>query len=137
MKIQCEYFFSDEFPILSIRLFALDFECSEVVSTNTLGLMICCREVKSIITYPGIMQVDGFMLMHDFPQAMNMMLAQPRGGHIFNIDGAGSDGRPTPRSDIFFTQFSDAIFLIIFVPLSFHISLSLISFYQICCVWSY
>ena len=26
-----------------------------------------------------------------------MMLNQPRGGHIFNIDGAGSDGRPTPR----------------------------------------
>lgn len=72
-----------------------------------------------------------------FPQAMNMMLAQPRGGHIFNIDGAGSDGRPTPRSDISFTSFSDAIFLTIFVPLFFHISLSLICFYQICCVWSY
>ncbi|XP_020092902.1 chlorophyll(ide) b reductase NOL, chloroplastic isoform X3 [Ananas comosus] len=43
------------------------------VTTNTLGLMICCRE------------------------AINMMLNQPRGGHIFNIDGAGSDGRPTPR----------------------------------------
>ncbi|KAL6994382.1 chlorophyll(ide) b reductase [Sarracenia purpurea var. burkii] len=26
-----------------------------------------------------------------------MMSNQPRGGHIFNIDGAGSDGRPTPR----------------------------------------
>lgn len=26
-----------------------------------------------------------------------MMRQQPRGGHIFNIDGAGSDGRPTPR----------------------------------------
>ncbi|KAJ8447206.1 hypothetical protein Cgig2_030437 [Carnegiea gigantea] len=26
-----------------------------------------------------------------------MMLNQPRGGHVFNIDGAGSDGRPTPR----------------------------------------
>ncbi|GAV77906.1 adh_short domain-containing protein, partial [Cephalotus follicularis] len=47
--------------------------CSEVVTTNTLGLMICCRE------------------------AIKMMLNQPRGGHIFNIDGAGSDGRPTPR----------------------------------------
>ncbi|KAG1348264.1 putative chlorophyll(Ide) b reductase NOL, chloroplastic [Cocos nucifera] len=45
----------------------------EIVTTNTLGLMICCRE------------------------AINMMLNQPRGGHIFNIDGAGSDGRPTPR----------------------------------------
>ncbi|OAY73252.1 Chlorophyll(ide) b reductase NOL, chloroplastic [Ananas comosus] len=50
-----------------------DQDLMEVVTTNTLGLMICCRE------------------------AINMMLNQPRGGHIFNIDGAGSDGRPTPR----------------------------------------
>ncbi|KAL8544307.1 hypothetical protein ACS0TY_004734 [Phlomoides rotata] len=35
--------------------------------------MICCREV------------------------INMMRTQPRGGHIFNVNGAGSDGRPTPR----------------------------------------
>lgn len=34
-------------------------------------------------------------------QAINMMLSQPRGGHIFNIDGAGSDGRPTPRCACF------------------------------------
>ncbi|KAD4982863.1 hypothetical protein R6Q59_002534 [Mikania micrantha] len=52
---------------------ASDEDLIEVVTTNTLGLMICCRE------------------------AMKMMLNQPRGGHIFNIDGAGSDGRPTPR----------------------------------------
>ncbi|KAI3744123.1 hypothetical protein L1987_57199 [Smallanthus sonchifolius] len=52
---------------------ASDEDLIEVVTTNTLGLMICCRE------------------------AMQMMLNQPRGGHIFNIDGAGSDGRPTPR----------------------------------------
>lgn len=30
-------------------------------------------------------------------QAIKMMQSQPRGGHIFNLDGAGSDGRPTPR----------------------------------------
>ncbi|XP_011091971.1 chlorophyll(ide) b reductase NOL, chloroplastic isoform X2 [Sesamum indicum] len=52
---------------------ASDEDLIEVISTNTLGLMICCRE------------------------AIKMMLKQPRGGHIFNIDGAGSDGRPTPR----------------------------------------
>ncbi|CAO2833064.1 unnamed protein product [Amaranthus hypochondriacus] len=52
---------------------ASDEDLIDVVTTNTLGLMICCRE------------------------AMKMMLNQPRGGHIFNIDGAGSDGRPTPR----------------------------------------
>ncbi|KAK1310476.1 hypothetical protein QJS10_CPA08g00094 [Acorus calamus] len=50
-----------------------DEDLMEVVTTNTLGLMICCRE------------------------AINMMQRQPRGGHIFNMDGAGSDGRPTPR----------------------------------------
>ncbi|XP_057453370.1 chlorophyll(ide) b reductase NOL, chloroplastic isoform X3 [Lotus japonicus] len=52
---------------------ASDEDLIEVVTTNTLGLMICCRE------------------------AIKMMASQPRGGHIFNIDGAGSDGRPTPR----------------------------------------
>ncbi|RZB65681.1 NYC1-like protein isoform X2 [Glycine max] len=52
---------------------ASDEDLIEVVTTNTLGLMICCRE------------------------AIKMMVNQPRGGHIFNIDGAGSDGRPTPR----------------------------------------
>ncbi|GAB2246648.1 hypothetical protein Droror1_Dr00002141 [Drosera rotundifolia] len=52
---------------------ASDEDLIEVVTTNTLGLMICCRE------------------------AIKMMLNQPRGGHVFNIDGAGSDGRPTPR----------------------------------------
>ncbi|TKY68492.1 Chlorophyll(ide) b reductase NOL [Spatholobus suberectus] len=52
---------------------ASDEDLIEVVTTNTLGLMLCCRE------------------------AIKMMVSQPRGGHIFNIDGAGSDGRPTPR----------------------------------------
>ncbi|XP_031475805.1 chlorophyll(ide) b reductase NOL, chloroplastic isoform X2 [Nymphaea colorata] len=50
-----------------------DEDLMEVVTTNTLGLMLCCRE------------------------AIKMMASQPRGGHVFNIDGAGSDGRPTPR----------------------------------------
>nr|XP_048327001.1 chlorophyll(ide) b reductase NOL, chloroplastic isoform X2 [Ziziphus jujuba var. spinosa] len=52
---------------------ASDEDLIEVVTTNSLGLMICCRE------------------------AIKMMLNQPQGGDIFNIDGAGSDGRPTPR----------------------------------------
>ncbi|KAF3796140.1 Chlorophyll(ide) b reductase [Nymphaea thermarum] len=50
-----------------------DEDLMEVVTTNTLGLMLCCRE------------------------AIKMMASQRRGGHVFNIDGAGSDGRPTPR----------------------------------------
>lgn len=45
----------------------------EIVETNTIGVMICCRE------------------------AIKMMMNQERGGHIFNMDGAGADGRPTPR----------------------------------------
>lgn len=45
----------------------------EIVETNTIGVMICCRE------------------------AIKMMMKQERGGHIFNMDGAGADGRPTPR----------------------------------------
>ncbi|MCO5573307.1 hypothetical protein L7F22_027076 [Adiantum nelumboides] len=45
----------------------------EIVETNTIGVMICCRE------------------------AIKMMMNQDRGGHIFNMDGAGADGRPTPR----------------------------------------
>ncbi|KAL5999340.1 hypothetical protein ACLOJK_040800 [Asimina triloba] len=63
---------------------ASDEDLMEVVTTNTLGLMICCREVNVLSRY--------------FSLAIKMMSNQPRGGHIFNIDGAGSDGRPTPRS---------------------------------------
>lgn len=42
-----------------------------------------------------------------------MMMDQPRGGHIFNIDGAGSDGRPTPR----FTFADDLIIICIAIGL--------------------
>lgn len=52
--------FLNDLPSLSIYIFAFCFVCSEVVSTNTLGLMICCREVKSISTYPTTMHVEGF-----------------------------------------------------------------------------
>eukprot|EP00850_Spirogloea_muscicola_P017534 SM000151S01522 [mRNA] locus=s151:296870:300397:- [translate_table: standard] len=50
---------------------------AEIVETNTLGVMLCCR------------------------QAMRMMREQPRGGHIFNMDGAGSDGNATPRFAVY------------------------------------
>lgn len=39
-----------------------------------------------------------------------MMLTQSRGGHIFNIDGAGSDGRPTPRFPRFIKTFLGTCF---------------------------
>lgn len=45
----------------------------DIVDTNVLGVMICCQA------------------------AIKAMRRQERGGHIFNMDGAGSDGRPTPR----------------------------------------
>ncbi|GJP50522.1 hypothetical protein CLOM_g9682 [Closterium sp. NIES-68] len=45
----------------------------EIVRTNVLGVMLCCR------------------------QAMRLMRDQPGGGHIFNMDGAGADGNATPR----------------------------------------
>eukprot|EP00899_Mesostigma_viride_P028019 jgi/Mesvir1/8401/Mv12643-RA.1 len=54
----------------------LEFEGQEildVVGTNTAGVLLCCRE------------------------AIKMMRDQPNGGHVFNMDGAGADGGPTPR----------------------------------------
>lgn len=30
-------------------------------------------------------------------QSRSQPQTQPRGGHIFNMDGAGADGSPTPR----------------------------------------
>lgn len=48
-------------------------QIQEVVQTNLLGCMLCTRA------------------------AMRVMAAQPRGGHIFNMDGAGADGLPTPQ----------------------------------------
>ena len=45
----------------------------DIVDTNVLGVMICCQA------------------------AIKAMRKQERGGHIFNMDGAGADGKPTPR----------------------------------------
>eukprot|EP00271_Cylindrocystis_brebissonii_P004121 TRINITY_DN1559_c1_g1_i1.p1 TRINITY_DN1559_c1_g1~~TRINITY_DN1559_c1_g1_i1.p1 ORF type:complete len:396 (-),score=56.44 TRINITY_DN1559_c1_g1_i1:570-1595(-) len=50
-----------------------DQHLAEIVGTNTLGVMLCCR------------------------QAIRLMREQPRGGHVFNMDGAGADGGATPR----------------------------------------
>ncbi|RZC65609.1 hypothetical protein C5167_009296 [Papaver somniferum] len=55
-----------------------DEDLIEVIAMNTLGLLIYCREVKN---------------------ESNEVDAQSASrGHMFNIDGAGSDGMPTPRS---------------------------------------
>ncbi|GBF95247.1 chlorophyll(ide) b reductase chloroplastic [Raphidocelis subcapitata] len=48
-------------------------DLSAIVETNVLGVMLCCKE------------------------AINVMRAQPRGGHVLNMDGAGADGGATPR----------------------------------------
>eukprot|EP00898_Chlorokybus_atmophyticus_P006767 jgi/Chlat1/7091/Chrsp57S06729 len=45
----------------------------DIVQTNTLGVLLCCRE------------------------AIRLMRDQKGGGHIFNMDGAGADGGATPR----------------------------------------
>eukprot|EP00892_Ulva_mutabilis_P002300 jgi/Ulvmu1/12070/UM083_0083.1 len=45
----------------------------DIVQTNVLGVMICCQA------------------------AIKAMRRQKAGGHIFNMDGAGADGNPTPR----------------------------------------
>lgn len=45
----------------------------DIVDTNVLGTMICCQS------------------------AIRLMREQPNGGDIFNMDGAGADGNPTPR----------------------------------------
>ncbi len=46
--------------------------CLQIVSTNLIGSLICTRE------------------------AIRVMSKQPKGGHIFNMDGAGSGGTSTP-----------------------------------------
>ena len=45
---------------------------SQVVSTNLVGSLLCTQA------------------------AMRVMQTQPEGGHVFNMDGAGADGMPTP-----------------------------------------
>ncbi|GAX82933.1 hypothetical protein CEUSTIGMA_g10360.t1 [Chlamydomonas eustigma] len=50
-----------------------DEDLMEIVQTNVLGIMLCCKE------------------------AVRVMREQSTGGHIFNMDGAGADGGATPR----------------------------------------
>lgn len=46
---------------------------AEIVSTNVLGSLLCSRA------------------------AIKLMMNQPGGGHVFNMEGAGSDGNPTSK----------------------------------------
>lgn len=48
-------------------------QLQQVVSTNMVGTLLCTRA------------------------AMQLMQKQNGGGHIFNMDGAGADGMPTPQ----------------------------------------
>lgn len=48
-------------------------QLQQVVSTNMVGSLLCTRA------------------------AMQVMRKQSSGGHIFNMDGAGADGMPTPQ----------------------------------------
>ena len=48
-------------------------QLQQIVSTNMVGTLLCTRA------------------------AMQVMQKQSGGGHIFNMDGAGADGMPTPQ----------------------------------------
>ena len=48
-------------------------QLAEVVQTNLLGSLLCTRT------------------------ACRLMELQETGGHVFNMDGAGADGQPTPQ----------------------------------------
>lgn len=52
-------------------------EIEQIVSTNLVGSILCTRE------------------------AMCVMRDQPKGGHIFNMDGAGSGGSSTPLTAVY------------------------------------
>lgn len=52
-------------------------EIEQIVSTNLVGSILCTRE------------------------AMRVMRDQPKGGHIFNMDGAGSGGSSTPLTAVY------------------------------------
>ncbi|PKI60273.1 hypothetical protein CRG98_019328 [Punica granatum] len=54
-----------------------DEEIKQIVSTNLVGSVLCTRE------------------------AMHVMRNQPQGGHIFNMDGAGSGGSSTPLTAVY------------------------------------
>lgn len=47
-------------------------QLQQVVTTNLLGTLLCSQ------------------------QAIDLFQKQPQGGHLFNVDGAGADGSPTP-----------------------------------------
>uniref|UniRef100_J3KXW4 chlorophyll(ide) b reductase n=2 Tax=Oryza brachyantha TaxID=4533 RepID=J3KXW4_ORYBR len=54
-----------------------DEDISQIVSTNLVGSLLCTRE------------------------AMNVMQYQEKGGHVFNMDGAGSGGSSTPLTAVY------------------------------------
>lgn len=54
-----------------------DEDITQIVSTNLVGSVLCTRE------------------------AMRLMINQPKGGHIFNMDGAGSGGSSTPLTAVY------------------------------------
>ncbi|OEL22491.1 putative chlorophyll(ide) b reductase NYC1, chloroplastic [Dichanthelium oligosanthes] len=54
-----------------------DDDITQIVSTNLVGSLLCTRE------------------------AMNVMQYQEKGGHVFNMDGAGSGGSSTPLTAVY------------------------------------
>lgn len=54
-----------------------DTDIQQIVSANLIGSLICTR------------------------QAIRVMISQPKGGHVFNMDGAGSGGSSTPLTAVY------------------------------------
>ena len=83
---------------------ATDADLMNIVETNVLGVMLCCREVLCMPRRAGAffqpsLRLRGRLRTLSFGsvQAINLMKSQPSGGHIFLMDGAGADGSATPR----------------------------------------
>ena len=60
-------------PVTQAFMDATPEQLRAVVTTNLQGSLLCTRA------------------------AMRAMAAQPGGGHVFNMDGAGADGMATPQ----------------------------------------
>ena len=81
-----------------------DNDIINIVETNVLGVMLCCREVRTP-KYNCLLACSsctcsarsGLRPLIAILQAIRVMREQSTTAHIFNMDGAGADGNATPR----------------------------------------
>ena len=81
-----------------------DNDIINIVETNVLGVMLCCREVRTAkcnCLLAGSSCTcsarSGLRPLIAILQAIRVMREQSTTAHIFNMDGAGADGNATPR----------------------------------------